>query len=256
MHGFMKSKGAVESSAFPGTMNFVVPSSRVASKFVHWHDVTNIQNDAMCIDDRKSVRISPNRLSLRKALRSSRPVDAAGKLPPRPPSRSTDDKCLTFIPKRIRFVDDDDSDEGCSPRKVDTEHARSARKTSLLREMKDLEGKIQEAVGNELKYLQSLCETLQTRMRCEEKLQKAVLRRPRAVDKDASATLESYISHATDKVTKATQVELGYKRKIKRLHDKRYRWSMMHEHAGRELRELDPTFVTPSLPPLFALSFF
>lgn len=253
----MKSDGAVETaSTFHGSIHFVVSSSSVPSEYVHWHDVTNIQNDVMSIDDRKSVRISPTRLSLSKALRSSRPLDAAGKLPPRPPSRAKEDKCLTFVSKRIRFIDDVDSDGDCSPRKVDTELARSARKTCLLREMKELDEKIQNAVGNELQYLQSLCETLQTRMRCEEKLQKAILRRPRAVDEAASATLESYISHATDKVTKATQVELAYKRTIKKLHDKRYRWSMMYEHAGRELRELDPTYIIPSLPPLFALSFF
>ena len=138
---------------------------------------------------------------------------------------------------------------------METENPDNDRVSSLSSQMEIFKEKIQKAACVELHYLQSLEEMTQRRTRCEEKQREALSRRPRANSGSASAVLESYISDASEKIAKAIKAETAYKRRVKELHDKRYRWSMLYENAGRELLELDPSRSISPLPPLFTPSF-
>lgn len=161
--------------------------------------------------------------------------------------------------KKISFVVNKqvkrDTDTHSTSDAVEINTVCDDRVTSLLNQMEALQEKIQKAACVELRYLQSLEDVTQRRTRCEEKQREAISRRPRANSGSASAALEGYIADASEKIAKTTKVETAYKRKVKELHDKRYRWSKLYENAGRELLELDPSRTIPSLPPLFTPSF-
>lgn len=227
-----------------------------------YHNTTttaqNIHNYTMSRDDQPSVRIISNNCLTSNSI--PRPAhDAQGRLPHQRSSQSHDEQCIIFSPRRIRFADDESSSyiksNNDPHKKMDTANARQVRETYLSSQIETLGDKIQKAVCFELRCLQSLEELTQKRMRWEENHREALSRRPLANSECESTVLENYIAEANGKIAKALKIEFSYKRRVKELHDKRYRWSMLYENASRELLELDPSRSIPSLPPLFAPSF-
>ena len=234
-----------------------VSSSGISLESTYMHRYSAMNNDAISRDDRESVRVALNNyLSSNSTPRPSlSSFDVEEKLPQHSSCQPNDEQRLTFPLKRIRFVDDESYTKCNHPKKVDTEKVRHARETYLSSHMDALQEKIQKAACFELRCLQSLEEVKQKRMRWEEKHREALSRRPPTNSESETDVLESYISEANGKIAKAMKVEFAYKRRVKELHDKRYRWSMLYESAGRELLELDPSRSIPPLPPLFPPSF-
>lgn len=259
MHPFIE-RGCTFNTAttYDENKHFPASSSGIPGEtnYVHWCDQTNIQNDTISQNGRKSSRISTNCLSPNNRPRPSlAAIEAEGKLAELPSRQPNDEERITFSLRKIRFIDDEDSCTKDIPLKANTENASNFREAYLASQMKTLEEKIQKAACIELHYLQSLEDVMQRHIRCEEKLRKAVSRRPQGNDGTSSTVLESYISEANKKIAKSIKIETAYKRRVKQFHDKRYRWSKLYENAGRELLELDPSRVISPLPPLFTLTF-
>ncbi|GAX19807.1 hypothetical protein FisN_11Lh333 [Fistulifera solaris] len=224
---------------------------------MQWNSTMNVQNDKIPQEGEEVLpKIQPsfcfhsNDLSHPSLPDPDESLKA--KLAPSLLSQQPREKKISFAVRQKRDYETTSTNSG-DVMEVDT--SRDDRVSKIVNQMKVLEEKIQKAAFAELRYLHSLDEVTQKLMRWEEKHREAVSRRPRAVDEESSAVLEHYIAEANAKIAKANLVETAYKRRVKELHDKRYRWSKLHENAGRELLELDPSRKIPSLPPLLAPTF-
>ncbi|GAX22776.1 hypothetical protein FisN_11Hh333 [Fistulifera solaris] len=235
-------------------LTYVTASTSSQGSMMQWDSTMNVQNDQVSREGEDALpRIQPSFClnSNQPSLPGSDESKVAKSLPSSL-SQQPREKKISFAVKQKRNYETASIGSGDA---MDVDISRNDRMTNLLSQMKVLEDKIQKAACAELRYLQSLDEVTQKRTRWEEKHREAISRRPRAVDEESSSVLENYIAEADAKIAKATLVETAYKRKVKELHDKRYRWSKLHENAGRELLELDPSRKIPSLPPLLAPSF-
>jgi hypothetical protein len=252
-----KGDQSVLTASTSADLTFVSASTSSQGSMMQWNSTMNVQNDQIAPDcEDSSPRIQPSFCLTNNELSQSSLPDSdeskTAKLSQSSLSQQPREKKISFAVKQKRHYETTSISSGDA---MDVDTSRDDRVTNLFSQMKVLEEKIQKAACAELRYLKSLDEVTQKRVRWEEKHHEAVSRRPRAVDEESSTVLEGYIADANAKIAKANLVETAYKRRVKELHDKRYRWSKLHENAGRELLELDPTRKIPSLPPLLAPTF-
>ena len=185
---------------------------------------SNVRNESLST----TAEVDFERLSLTDALKSGRNSTSSRRKSP--PPNETQSPRKTSVDKSAP-VDGSAKKTG----------SKRQRLKHLKKQMARMEEQIQKAIRVELTYLDNAKEIRDKRDRLKDACDSLQnnMKRHGQLSESSETRLKEEMEKVQAKIQKATRLENTYLKKSKQVHDKRYRWTKLYEHACKERQQLE-----------------